>query len=406
MALSELFFPKRMWRQRPELKRRYEVVIVGGGSHGLATAYYLAKRHGIRDVAVFEKSYIGSGASGRNTTIIRSNYRTPEGADFYGESVRLYERLSSELDFNLMFSQHGHLTLAHSDRAMITMQERAEVNKLLGIDSSVIYPARIRELCPELDLSTRPAYPIVGALYHPPGGIIRHDAVVWGFARAADRLGVEIHPATEVTGFEREGDRITAVETNRGRVECGQVVSATAGWSSLVGRLVGLRLPITGSILQAFVTEPVKPFLDKIIVSAQMHIYVSQTDRGEFLIGAEVEPYPTYSNKGTFPFLEYASRHVLELLPQLHATKILRHWTGLCDMSPDYSPIMGLTELEGFLVDCGWGTYGFKAAPIVGVTLSELIAKGKTPALIEPFKLERFYTDTLVSELAAAAVSH
>jgi sarcosine oxidase, subunit beta len=404
--VKEIFFPKRMWRPRPELKRRYEVVIVGGGSHGLATAYYLAKRHGIRDVAILEKSYIGSGASGRNTTIIRSNYRTPEGAAFYGESVRLYERLSKELDFNLMFSQHGHLTLAHSDRAMITMQERAEVNKLLGIKSSVVDPPRIAELCPELDLSQRPAYPIVGALYHPPGGIIRHDAVVWGFARAADRLGVEIHPTTEVTGFEREGDRITAVETSRGRVECGQVVSATAGWSSLVGRLVGLRLPITTHILQAFVTEPVKPFLDVVLVSSQLHVYVSQTDRGEFLIGAEIEPYTTYKSAGTLSFLEYSAAHAIELLPQLERTRVLRTWTGLCDLSPDYSPIIGKTEIDNFHVSTGWGTYGFKAAPIVGVTLAELVASGKTPDLIAPFAMERFHTDTLVSELAAAAVSH
>ncbi|HEU5010543.1 MAG TPA: FAD-dependent oxidoreductase, partial [Gaiellaceae bacterium] len=310
------------------------------------------------------------------------------------------------LDFNLMFSQHGHLTLAHSDRAMITMQERAEVNQLLGIDSSVIYPSRIRELCPELDLSKRPAYPIVGALYHPPGGIIRHDAVVWGFARAADRLGVEIHPATEVTGFERDGDRITAVETSRGRVECGQVVSATAGWSSLVGRLVGLRLPITTHILQAFVTEPVKPFLDVILVSSQLHVYVSQTDRGEFLIGAEIEPYTTYRSTGTLSFLEYSAAHAIELLPQLERTKVLRAWTGLCDLSPDYSPILGKTEIDNFHVSTGWGTYGFKAAPIVGVTLAELVASGKTPDLIAPFALDRFHTDTLVSELAAAAVSH
>ena len=406
MGLSEIFFPKRMWRTRPELKRRYEVVIVGGGSHGLATAYYLAKRHGIRDVAILEKSYVGSGASGRNTTIIRSNYRTPEGAAFYGESVRLYEGLSDELDFNLMFSQHGHLTLAHSDRAMITMQERAEVNKLLGIDSSVVYPPRIAELCPELDLSQRPAYPIVGALYHPPGGIIRHDAVVWGFARAADRRGVEIHQDTEVTGFERSGDRITAVETSRGRVECGQVVSATAGWSSLVGRLVGLRLPITTHILQAFVTEPVKPFLDVVLVSSQLHVYVSQTDRGEFLIGAEIEPYTTYKSAGTLSFLEYSAAHAIELLPQLERTKVLRTWTGLCDLSPDYSPILGKTEIDNFHVSTGWGTYGFKAAPIVGVTLAELVASGKTPDLIAPFAMGRFHTDTLVSELAAAAVSH
>jgi len=404
--VKEIFFPKRMWRPRGELKRRYDVVVIGGGSHGLATAYYLAKRHGIKDVCVLEKSYIGSGASGRNTTIIRSNYRTPEGAAFYGESVRLYERLSDELDFNLMFSQHGHLTLAHSDRAMITMQERAEVNKLLGVNSSVVGVDRIRELCPQLDLSDRPAYPIVGALYHPPGGIIRHDAVVWGFARAADRRGVEIHQDTEVVGFQRDGDRITAVETSRGRVECGQVVSATAGWSSLVGGFAGLRLPITTHILQAFVTEPVKPFLDVVIVSSQLHVYISQTDRGEFLIGAEIEPYTTYKGTGTLSFLEYSAAHTLELLPQLERAKVLRTWTGLCDLSPDYSPILGKTEIDNFHVSTGWGTYGFKAAPIVGVTLAELVARGETPALIAPFALERFHTDTLVSELAAAAVSH
>ncbi|MBA2642914.1 MAG: FAD-dependent oxidoreductase [Actinobacteria bacterium] len=395
-----------MWRPRSELKRRYEVVVVGGGSHGLATAYYLAKHHGIRDVAVLEKSYIGSGASGRNTTIIRANYRTPEGADFYSESVRLYEGLSAKLDFNLMFSQRGHLTLAHSDRAMVVMQERAEVNQILGIDSKVVGLDRIRELCPELDLSDRPTWPVMGALYHPPGGIIRHDAVVWGFARAADRLGVEIHPYTEVTGLERVNGRVAAIETSRGRIECGHVVSATAGWSTLVAELAGVRLPITTHILQAFVTEPLKPFLDVIIVSSQLHVYVSQTDRGEFLIGSEIEPYTTYKGTGTLSFLETTSRHTLELFPQLERTKVLRTWTGLCDLSPDYSPILGRTEVDNFHVSAGWGTYGFKAAPIVGVTLAELIATGKTPDLIAPFALERFYTDTLVSELAAAAVSH
>jgi sarcosine oxidase subunit beta len=404
--VKDVFRVRRMWRPRGELKRRYEVVVVGGGSHGLATAYYLAKRHGIRDVCVLEKSYIGSGAAGRNTTIIRANYRTPEGAEFYRESVELYKKLSIELDFNLMFSQQGHLTLAHSDRGMVVAQERAEVNKLLGIDSSVVTPAQIAEICPELDLSDRPAYPILGALYHPPGGIIRHDAVVWGYARGADRHGVEIHPNTEVVGFERNGDGIAAVETTRGRIECGQVVNATAGWSSLVAGLAGMRLPITTHILQAFVTEPVKPFLHTIIVSSQLHVYISQTDRGEFLIGAEIEPYTTYKGTGTLSFLEISARHTLELLPQLERVKVLRTWTGLCDLSPDYSPILGKTEIDNFHLSTGWGTYGFKAAPIVGVTLAELVATGKTPRLIEAFALERFYTDTPVSELAAAAVSH
>jgi sarcosine oxidase, subunit beta len=404
--MKDVFRVRRMWRPRQALSGYYDVVIVGGGSHGLATAYYLAKHHGITNVAVLEKSYIGAGAAGRNTTIVRSNYRTPEGAAFYSESVRLYERLSAELDFNLMFSQHGHLTLAHSDRAMNVMQERAEVNQLLGIDSRVVLPEEIASLCPQLDVSGRPTWPILGALYHAPGGIIRHDAVVWAFARGADRAGVEIHPGTEVTGITSIGGKVTGVHTNRGVVGAGCVVSAVAGWSTLVADMAGIRLPITNHILQAYVTQPVKPFLDKIIVSSQLHVYISQTDRGEFLIGAEIEPYTTYKSAGTYGFLETASRHTLELFPQLAEMRILRTWTGYCDISPDYSPILGQTELEGFHVSTGWGTYGFKAAPIVGVTLAELIATRRTPDLIAPFALERFHTDTMVSELAAAAVSH
>jgi sarcosine oxidase, subunit beta len=404
--MRDVFRVRRMWRPRSELKRRYDVVIIGGGSHGLSTAYYLAKNHGITDVAVLDKSYIGSGAAGRNTTIIRANYRTPEGAEFYKASLKLYEHLSADLDFNMLFSQQGHLTLAHSDRAMITMTERAEVNQLLGIDSRVIYPNEIARLCPEMDLSENVTWPVMGALYHPPGGIIRHDAVVWGYARGADSRGAEIHPYTEVTGIERSNGRVTGVQTTRGDIQCGTVVNATAGWSTLIADMAGVPLPITTHILQAFVTEPLKPFLDVIIVSSQMHIYISQTDRGEFLIGAEIEPYTTYKTVGTFPFLEYSARHTLELFPQLENARILRTWAGICDLSPDYSPILGETEVKGFLISTGWGTYGFKAAPIVGTTLAELIATGKTPALIEPFALERFYKDALVSELAAAAVSH
>jgi sarcosine oxidase subunit beta len=404
--VKDLFRVRRMWRKPGELKRRYDVVIIGGGSHGLATAYYLVRNHGVKSVAVLEQSYIGSGAAGRNTTIIRSNYRTPEGAAFYQRSVELYEGLGADLDFNLLFSQQGHLTLAHSERAMVTMNERAEVNQLLGIDSRLIGNAEIAKLCPELDLSDRPTWPVLGALYHPPGGIIRHDAVVWGLARGADRGGVEIHPYTKVTGIEQRAGRVTGVRTTRGEIECDTVVSATAGWSTLVCDLAGVRLPITTHILQACVTEPVKPFLDVVIVSSQMHVYISQTDRGEFLMGAEIEPYTTYRGTGTFPFLEASAAHVLELFPQLERARILRSWTGLCDLSPDYSPILGKTDVEGFHVSAGWGTYGFKAAPVVGETMAELVATGRTPDLIAPFELERFHTDTLVSELAAAAVSH
>src|SRR6186713_945269 len=405
--MLDIFRTRRMWRKRPELRDSYDVVIIGGGSHGLAAAYYLGHHFGMKNVAVLEKSYIGSGAAGRNTTILRSNYKTPEGARFYDASVKLYENLSKELNFNLLFSQNGHLTLAHSDRAMFVMANRAEVNRLHGIDSRLIYPDEIAKLAPAMQVKNPDAvYPIQGALYHPPGGVIRHDAVVWGFARGADRGGAEIHPYTEVTGINRSNGRVTGVETNRGSIACDTVVSCTAGWSTLVADLAGVPLPITTHILQAFVTEPLKPFLDVIIVSSQMHVYISQTDRGEFLIGAEIEPYTTYRGIGTFPFLEYSARHALELFPQLEQARILRSWTGLCDLSPDYSPILGSTEVEGFLVSCGWGTYGFKAAPIVGTTLAEQIATKQTPQLIAPFALERFYRDRLVSELAAAAVSH
>jgi sarcosine oxidase subunit beta len=403
--VKDILFPKRLWHHH-DLRSHYDVVIVGGGAHGLATAYYLAKNHGVKNVAVLEKSYIGAGGSGRNTTIVRSNYRTPEGAEFYNASVKLYESLSAELDFNVMFSQHGHLTLAHSDRGMITAAERAEVNKVLGIESYVADAAEVKRLCPQINIGQDVTWPIVGALYHPPGGIIRHDAVVWGYAKGAARHGVEIHQDTEVLGISRENGRVTGVRTSRGEVSCGTVISCVAGWSTQIGDMVGVKLPIWTSILQACVTEPVKPFLNVVIVSSQMHVYISQTDRGEFLMGSEIEPYPTFSSKGTFPFIESLAKHILELFPQLYGTRILRQWTGLSDMTPDYSPILGVTEVEGFIMDCGWGTYGFKASPIVGWTLAELVATKKTPALIEPFKLERFYTDTPVSEAAAAAVSH
>ena len=405
--MLDIFRRRRMWRSRPELRDSYDVVIIGGGSHGLATAYYLAREHGITNVAVLEKSYIGSGAAGRNTTILRSNYKTPEGARFYDASVKLYEGLSAELNFNLLFSQNGHLTLAHSDRAMFVMANRAEVNRLNGIDSQLIYPDRIKELAPAMQVDGANAtYPILGALYHPPGGIIRHDAVVWGFARGADHGGAEIHPYTEVTGIERSNGKVAGVVTNRGTVKTGVVLNCTAGWSSLIAGMAGIELPITTHILQACVTEPLKPLLDVVIVSSQMHVYVSQTDRGEFLMGAEIEPWTTYRMQGTLNFLQEVSRHVLELFPQLERARMLRSWAGLCDLSPDYSPILGKTELDGFHVSTGWGTYGFKAAPIVGRTLAELAATDRTPELIAPFALERFYEDRLVSELAAAAVSH
>lgn len=395
----------KMWRTRP-LKDRYDVVIIGGGVHGLAAAYYLARDHGITDVAVLEKRYLGSGGSGRNTAIVRSNYRTPDGVPFYDASVKLYEELSKELGYNVLFSQHGHLTLAHSDRAVNGLRERSQTNQILGVDSRLIWPDEIKWIVPALDVTDRPRYPILAALWHPPGGIIRHDAVVWGYAREADRRGVHIHPQTEVAAIRVEGGRVTAVETSRGVVKTDIVLNATAGWCSTIARMVDLKLPVVTHPLQAFVTEPLKPFLDAVVVSATLHVYVSQTDRGELVAGASIDPYASYNHASTLPFMEGAALHMLELMPALAEVKVLRQWAGICDMTPDYSPIMGFTSVKGFVQDVGWGTYGFKAGPISGKMMAELIATQRTPELIAPFSLERFYSGELVGEKAAASVGH
>lgn len=403
--MRQLFRTTRMWRSRP-LRPRYDVVIIGAGVHGLATAYHLAKR-GVRDVAVLDKSYLGAGASGRNTAIIRSNYRTPEGVAFYDESVKLYEALSAELGYNVLFSQQGHLTLAHTDSALTGLMVRAEINQLCGVGSRIIGRDEIKALVPALDCSDRPRYPVLAALYHPPGGIVRHDAVVWGYARAADRLGVEIHPFTEVTGIDVAQGRVTAVRTTQGDIQAGAVVNATAGFCSTIAKMVGLRLPITTHPLQALVTEPLGAFLDKVIVSANLHVYVSQTDRGECVIGSEIDPYASYSHRSTLPFLESTAHHTLELFPCLKHVRVLRQWAGICDMTPDYSPIMGeVPGLRGFYLDVGWGTYGFKAGPVSGRRMAELIATGRTPELIKPFSITRFQDGRLLGEKAAAAVSH
>lgn len=395
---------KKMW-QNSSLKKKYDVVIIGGGAHGLATAYYLAKL-GITNVAVLEAKFIGYGGSGRNTAILRSNYRTPEGIQFYDQSLKLFENLSQKLNFNLMFSQQGHFTLAHSTASLAVMRTRAEYCKALGVDADVIYPKQIKKMLPEIDITDHPRYPILGALYHPPGGIIRHDAVVWAYAKEASKMGVEIHNLTEVQKILVSKGKITGVKTNRGEISTKSVVSVVAGWSSEVCELAGVKLPFVTHPLQAFVTESYKPWLHHVVVSSNLHCYMSQTDRGELVCGGGIDQYSHYGMRATLGFLETMAAHLLELFPCLQNVKIQRQWTGLCDMTPDFSPIISpVDEVAGFYINGGWGTYGFKGTAASGFNTAQMIATNKIPAIIQPFHYNRFQGNELVGEKAAASVA-
>ncbi len=405
-ALSKDYREPRMFRAPAALKDEYDVVIIGGGGHGLAAAYYLAKEHGITNVAVLEKGYLGGGGTGRNTAIIRSNYLTPQGARFYQASLELFQDLSRELDFNLFYSQRGHFTLAHSPAALRTQRWRAETNRHLGIDSEVVSPEFIRKVIPEIDLTCGGQAPIHGALYHPPGAIARHDAVAWAYARGADRLGVEIHQQTPVVDIEVRDGRVEGVHTTKGFVKTRQVLSAVAGWTTHVTKMVGLRTPLVVHPLQALVTEPLKPWLDSIVVSASLHVYLSQSSRGELVAGASLDPYELISQRSTLDFAESICGHMLDLFPFLGPIKVMRQWAGLSDMTPDFSPIMGTTPIRGFYIDAGWGTWGFKATPISGFTMAHTMAHQQEPELIQAFGLDRFRRFQFVGEKGAASVGH
>ena len=397
---------KRFLSSRPELRPSYDVAIIGGGGHGLAAAYYLAARHGVRNVAVFDKGYLGGGNTGRNTAIIRSNYLTPEGVAFYEESMRLYRGLSEELDYNILYSERGHFTLAHSDAAMRTSRWRAEVNKHLGVNSELVGREELARLVPLLNMSDEVRHPILGALYHPPGALARHDAVAWGYAGRAQELGVEIHQETEVTGIKMENGRVTGLETSRGPIACGKAMQAVAGLSGQVARLAGFTLPIRTVPLQACVSLPLKPFLDPIIVSGSLHVYISQSDRGELVMGGATDPYPRYQTSSTLDFMEGLMAHILELFPFMGNIPVLRQWAGMTDMTPDFAPVMGLTPVENYYIDSGWGTWGFKATPVCGTSMAELIATGRVPELIKDFRLDRFRDFSLMGEKGAASVGH
>ena len=399
-----------MFTRHERLKPGYEVVIIGGGGHGLAAAYYLARDHGIRDIAVLERGYLGGGNTARNTTIIRSNYLTPEGVQFYDESLRLWQDLSADLDLNLFYSTRGHFTLAHTDAAMRTMRWRAEVNKHYGIASEAVDSRAVREAIPLIDLTCGGHAPVVGALYHAPGAIARHDAVAWGYGRGADRRGVEIHQNTEVLDIEVQergsGPRVTGVVTNRGRIAARKVLCAVAGSTPRLLDMVGLRSPIYVHPLQAMVSEPLKPWLDPIVVSGSLHVYVSQSARGELVMGASLDPYELHSTRSTLDFTESLAAHMLELFPFLSDVKINRQWAGMADMTPDFAPIMGLTPIQGFYLDAGWGTWGFKATPVCGKTMSHTVARDEPHDLISAFAFDRFARYALTGEKGAASVGH
>lgn len=405
-ALSKKYPEPRMFRVHDRLRKTYDVVIIGGGGHGLASAYYLARDYGITNVAVLEKGYIGGGNTGRNTTIIRSNYLTPEGVAFYDQSVKLFEDLSQDFDLNIFYSTRGHFTLAHTDSALRTMRWRAEVNKHLGVESEVVGPEEVKKACPPIDITCGGHAPILGALYHAPGAVARHDAVAWGYGRGADRRGVEIHQRTEVLGIDVEGGRVKGVQTSRGYISTRKVLCAVAGSTPRITQMVGLRTPIYVHPLQAMVTEPLKPWLDTILVSGSLHVYVSQSDRGELVMGASLDPYEVQSTRSTLDFVEGLAAHMLDLFPFLSNVKVNRQWAGMADMTPDFAPIMGKTPIEGFYLDAGWGTWGFKATPVCGKTMSYTVANDQDHELIRAFSLSRFAEFNLTGEKGAASVGH
>ena len=395
----------RVWRG-VEPKREYDVVIVGGGGHGLATAYYLAKEHGITDVAVLEKGYVGGGNTGRNTEVVRSNYLWDEAAHLYEFSLKLWQDLSRDLNFNLMYSKRGLLSLGHSLQEMRDIARRVNANRLNGIDSELLTSQEVKELVPILNTSPDARYPILGASLQRRGGTARHDAVAWGFARAADARGVDIIQHCEVTGIRRDNGRVVGVDTTKGYVGAKKVGVVTAGSSGVLADMAGFRLPIESHPLQAWVTEPIKPVLDSVIMSNAVHAYVSQTDRGELLAGAGIDSYVGYGQRGSFSVIEHAVAALIELFPIFSRLRLMRQWAGIVDTCPDACPIIGETPVQGLYFNCGWGTGGYKATPGSGWVFAYTMANERPHRLNAPFSLDRFTTGHLIDEHGAAGVAH
>jgi methylglutamate dehydrogenase subunit A len=390
----------RAWRD-PEPKRQYDVIIVGAGGHGLATAFYLAKLFGITNVAVLEKGWLGGGNTGRNTTIVRSNYMLDGNAHFYEKSLQLWEQLSQELNFNVMFSPRGVINLAHSDAAMEAAARRGNLMRLNGIDAELLNAAETRKLLPYLDWSEHMRFPIFGALVQWRGGTARHDAVAWGLARGADRLGVDIIQNCEVTGFQRDGDRITAVETTRGTIGCGKVGFAVAGHTGHLAARLGMRLPIESHVLQAFVTEPVKPLMDNVVTFGAGHFYISQSDKGGLVLGGDIDMYNSYAQRGNLPMIEHVMAAGVAMMPSLSRLRVVRHWGGVMDMSMDGSPIIGKSPIDNLYLNCGWCYGGFKATPGSGWVFAHTIAEDRPHELNAPLNLERFERGRMIDERGA-----
>jgi sarcosine oxidase, subunit beta len=408
--LRGAFAAHRNWPQAwrsPDPKPAYDVLIVGGGGHGLAAAYYLAKNHGIANVAVLERGWLGGGNTGRNTTVVRSNYLFPESARLYDFALKLYEGLSQELDFNIMLSQRGHVMLAHSRHDLESMARWVNAMHMNGIDAQLLSRAEVGELAPALDLSAEARYPVLGGFLQPRAGVARHDAVAWGYARAASALGVDILQNCEVTGFLKgaHGD-VTGVETRHGPIRAGRIGIAAAGHSSLLARLAGFRLPVTSYALQAMVTEPVKPRLDTVVISPGTGAYVSQSDKGEMVIGASLDLFASYAQRGSFAVLQSVVAATLAMFPSFSRLRLMRQWAGIVDVVHDSSPIIGATPVAGLYINCGWGTGGFKAIPAGGWTLAHVLASGRNHELAEPFQLGRFVSGALIDEAAASGIAH